>query len=144
MRETFGSVTAPEQLRAALLQFGLRQVAARDDEDEHCALTRHVRADAEHIPAEAMRRWQEVGPGRTMTEMASQLARVSRLGILEAGEPGLAASHLAALVSSAQDDTVLAVDDLSPSLTADERQRALVEAAIDAFLHGHADGCHEG
>ncbi|MFJ3214750.1 TetR/AcrR family transcriptional regulator [Kitasatospora sp. NPDC086801] len=119
-------------LEADLVDFGLDWLAVLDsDLALHFALVRQINAEAEHIPADAYRAWQEAGPLRVRRHLADRLRRVAALGHLQTADPERAALHLTLLLS---------VGGLTRSCdfgTPAER-RATVEAGVHAFLHGYA------
>ncbi len=62
---------------------------------------RQIRADAGHIPEEALDAWQETGPRRVRRALAERLRAWSDEGLLHTTDPELAAVHLLLLVSAA-------------------------------------------
>ncbi|MFW0783738.1 TetR/AcrR family transcriptional regulator [Gordonia sp. CPCC 206044] len=95
-----------------------------DDFTTHFALVRQIQADAEHIPEEAVRAWQQAGPLRVRQHLADQLGTVKGLKL---DDPPLAAVHFLALISQ---DSIR-----RPGGSIE----AHVRAGVRVFLHGYCD-----
>jgi AcrR family transcriptional regulator len=118
-------------LEGDLIEFGLDWVALASGKDEpHFALVRQIHAELEHIPAAALKTWQETGPLRVRGELASRLARIADRGDLVLADAGLAAMHLMLLISA---------DSFYQRIRPYSRAEAegVVAAGVRAFLYGY-------
>lgn len=129
IQDCLGPVTRAEDVEPALVATGARLLASEGENAAHRALVRHVQADSAHIPAEILDSWQRRGPRRTRQELAGQLARLARLGLLRVADPDLASVHFVALAGTARQDP-------DPARSGPDTD-ALLRAAVDAFLRGH-------
>jgi AcrR family transcriptional regulator len=117
-------------LEADLVEFGREWVTPMPAYADHFALVRQVRAEAGHIPREAIDAWQETGPLRVRRELAGYLRRLAERGPLRVDDPERAALHLLVLVSAG-----LPSHD-AETVTPEEITRT-VTAGVRTFLHGH-------
>lgn len=116
-----------------LFAFGRRWAASALESTDHFALMGQMSAEARHIPAAAIRAWQEAGPDRVEREMADRFRRLDAAGVIAAPDPERAATHFMLLVGSAvsQDSFHGAV----PLPRADIDR--IADAGVDAFLRAY-------
>jgi AcrR family transcriptional regulator len=116
-------------LEADLVDFGRAWTSSKPEHAQHFALTRHVQADADHIPRAAIDAWQENGPLRVRRALAARMRELADRGLLRADDPDRAALHFMLLVSAA----------VHPCGDPTEAERTeTVTSGVHAFLHGHS------
>ncbi|MGN9846816.1 TetR/AcrR family transcriptional regulator [Nonomuraea sp. H19] len=119
-------------VKADLIDFGREWVTPMPEYAPHFALVRQVKAEAGHIPPEAVEAWQEAGPRRVRRELAKHLAAMAERGLLATADPERAALHLMLLVAAG---LPAGADEPGPK-EIDET----VTAGVHAFLHGYGAG----
>lgn len=117
-------------LEEDLIAFGLEFAVLPDGYAEHFALVRQIRAEAEHIPDDAITAWQETGPRHVRRVLGRHLAAAQDRGLLRIGSPELAASQLMSLLS------IVNPTYLGARPSHDEIVR-IVTAGVHVFLHGY-------
>jgi AcrR family transcriptional regulator len=118
--------------RADLIALGLAFVARRTDFPAHFAMIDQFRTDGVHLPPVVAEAWEQAGPMRVQDEVARQLQRLGRRGLLRVGSPSRAALHFMALVTA--DFTHRPFG--APAL-AEEQITDAVTFAVDAFVDGY-------
>jgi AcrR family transcriptional regulator len=118
-------------LEQDLIDFGLEwEMALDEDLAVHFAMVRQISAEAEHIPADAYRAWQEAGPLRVRRHLADRLRLIADKGLLRrADDFELAALHLLRLISA---------DSLPGPTPNIETRTHIVTSGVQVFLHGYA------
>ncbi|TDD41865.1 TetR/AcrR family transcriptional regulator [Nonomuraea terrae] len=116
-------------LEADLIEFGRDWVTPRPDSAAHFSLVEQIKAEAGHIPQEAIDAWQETGPRRVRRELAGHLRRLADRGLLRIDDPDRAALHLLLLIAA---ELPAHQASLSP-----EELTETVPAGIHTFLYGH-------
>jgi AcrR family transcriptional regulator len=115
-------------LEADLIEFGIGWRTPMPDYAEHSALVRQVNAEAAHIPADAIKAWQESGPLAVRRALADRFAAFAADGLLRVDDPLRAALHFSLLISGANPSyRGDPVDDLTEAVT----------SGVRAFLHGY-------
>lgn len=117
-------------VEADLIEFGREWLTPMPELAAHFAMVRQIRAEAEHIPPEAMETWQETGPRRVRRELAGHLRAMAERGLLRIDDPERAALHLMLLISARLTDD----DRVEPS---EQEITETVTTGVRAFLHGH-------
>ncbi|MFI7611045.1 TetR/AcrR family transcriptional regulator [Nonomuraea terrae] len=116
-------------LEADLIDFGRDWVTPRPDSAAHFSLVEQIKAEAGHIPQEAIDAWQETGPRRVRRELAGHLRQLADRGLLRIDDPDRAALHLLLLIAA---ELPAHQASLSP-----EELTETVAAGIHTFLYGH-------
>lgn len=117
-------------IEADLLDFGRAWATPMPDYADHFALVRQINAERGHIPPAAIERWQEAGPRRVRRALATRMKELNDRGLLDIGDPELAALHFTLLVSTR--------DPSQPAVAlADQDLDTMIEAGVHAFLHGY-------
>lgn len=118
-------------LEEDLIEFGKVWATANPNTAPHFALVRQIAADAGHIPPQTFQAWQDAGPRRVRTEIATHLRRLTDRGLLEIDDELLAAAHLVQLTAGS------AQPSRGPgAISAAERDR-IVRGGIKVFLAGY-------
>jgi AcrR family transcriptional regulator len=132
VRQHLCGITAAADVEPALTAFA-RAFATPDPAfTQHFALVRQIHADLGHIPADVVHAWQEAGPRRVHSEIATQLRRISRLGLLAVSDAETTTDHLVALATAGAAQRRLS----GPQPDTREVHR-LADAGVRAFLHGY-------
>lgn len=116
-------------LEADLIDFGRAWTASSADDPDHFNLVRQIKAEAGHIPRDAIDAWQEIGPRRVLRELASHLQQLAVRGLLRIDDPDRAAMHFARLVS--------VPTPLYRGAESSEDVAGIVAAGVRTFLYGH-------
>jgi AcrR family transcriptional regulator len=116
------------ELEPELVEFALEMRDSTASYPDHFALVRQIAAERDHVPADAIAAWREVGPLRVLHTLADCLTGLAARGHLRLDDPYVTARHLMSLISAAEDEYA---PDPAP-------RTAAVEASIRAFLHGYA------
>ncbi len=121
-------------IREDLIAFGLERVAAVTEFPDHFALVRHIHAEADHVPPEVFRSWQEAGPIPVTAALTEAFQNLHDEGLLNAhGDAALTAAHFVALTS--QTLTLRTHYGVLP--LPEEESRHLLRGGVAAFLRAY-------
>lgn len=124
----------PDDLERDLLALARSWISLGTDFRDHFALVGHIRAEAAHIPPDALNAWQEAGPRAVTRETAAAMAALDAKGLLDVhGDPAQAAVHYVALFST--EITQRSFWNHAP-LPQDEVDR-LITGGVRAFLRAY-------
>lgn len=101
---------------------------------DHFALVRHIHAEADHVPPEVFRSWQEAGPIPVTAALTEAFQNLHDEGLLDAhGDAALTAAHFVALTS--QTLTLRTHYGVLP--LPEEESRHLLRGGVAAFLRAY-------
>lgn len=90
----------PEDLERDLVALARAFVGLMADYPDHFALVRHIHAEADHVPLEVLRAWQDAGPGPVGRALSEAMAGLAAAGLIDVhGDAAMAGAHFTALVS---------------------------------------------
>ncbi|MFH8932805.1 TetR/AcrR family transcriptional regulator [Streptomyces griseosporeus] len=127
----------PEDLERDLVALARSLVDLMADFPNHFALVRHIHAEADHVPPEVLRAWQEAGPEPVRRALTEAMGHLADAGLIDThGDAALTAGHYTAL-------TWQAIVQLSHygilPLPRDETER-LISGGVAAFLRAYRAG----
>jgi AcrR family transcriptional regulator len=132
VHQHLGAITDAADVEPALTSFA-RVLATPDPAfAQHFALVRQVNAELGHIPADAVQAWQDAGPRRVHTAIATHLRRIADRGLLAVDNADIATEHLLTLATTSVTQRRL----FGPTLSTRDVNR-LADAGIRTFLRGH-------
>jgi AcrR family transcriptional regulator len=120
-------------LETGLVAVAHAWVATMEEFAEHFALIRQIPTEANHVPSETRRAWQDAGPRVARAELARHLGLLMQEGLLVGTDPGRAATHFHLLafaeITERSEQGTVPLD----RSEVDE----IIGAGIRTFLHGH-------
>ncbi|MHC5902332.1 TetR/AcrR family transcriptional regulator C-terminal domain-containing protein [Streptomyces sp. S6] len=67
---------------------------------DHFALVRHIHAEADHVPSDVLKSWQEAGPAPVTAALTEAIRHLDDAGLLNThADPALAGAHFIALTT---------------------------------------------
>ncbi len=135
-RTTVDHLGESDDLAADLRVFA-RQHVVEVTRPDLIRMRRMLIAEASRFP-ELARAWHRAGPERAHADLARQIGRLDRRGLLRAPDPVLAAQQLNYLILSVpMNEAMFAATDPPPSA---RRLRRYADEAVRVFLAGYAGG----
>jgi AcrR family transcriptional regulator len=121
-------------VEADLIALGRAFVVGGDE--DHFALVRQIRAEADHIPGEILDAWLDTGPRPVHAALARRFSELATRGLLELDDPERAAVHFVLLAAGeANNRTFWGAIDAEPGDI-----DASVTAGVQAFLRAYRPG----
>lgn len=90
----------PDDLERDLVALARAFADLITDYRDHFALVRHIHAEADHVPPEVLRAWQNAGPAPVARALADTMSALAAAGLIDPhGDPSLTGTHFTALTS---------------------------------------------
>ncbi|MFF9622896.1 TetR/AcrR family transcriptional regulator [Streptomyces griseosporeus] len=127
----------PQDLERDLVALARSLVGLMADFPNHFALVRHIHAEADHVPPEVLRAWQEAGPEPVGRAFAEAMAHLADAGLIDVhGDAALAAGHFTALTSHA----IVQSSHYGVQPLPEEETDRLITGGVAAFLRAYRAG----
>ncbi|OIJ92043.1 TetR/AcrR family transcriptional regulator [Streptomyces colonosanans] len=124
----------PDDLERDLVALARMFVGLMADYPDHFALVRHIHAEADHVPPEALEAWKDAGPGPVGHALADAMAGLATAGLIDVhGDAAMAGAHFMTLTSH----SIVQLSHYGVLPLPKEETNRLITGGVAAFLRAY-------